>query len=152
MLTNSGKRWLMVNILLKIHSSTVTTWTVHPSPIPFSFFPFFFTCFYFFHLTSQTFSFSLDSLSFLDIIVMSGGEDIHPKHVEDRIKSEIPFLGNVMVVGDGREYLTCLMTFKVHFHTLCNITFCVYIVETNPPPPVPHYTHTCMHMLSLSVR
>ena len=32
------------------------------------------------------------------------------------IKIEIPFLSNVVVVGDKRKFLTCLMTLKVHVH------------------------------------
>jgi len=50
------------------------------------------------------------------MITTSGGEKIHPVPIEKRIKSEIPFLSNVMVVGDKREYLTCLMTLKVYLY------------------------------------
>ena len=56
----------------------------------------------------------LHSLS--DMITTSGGKKIHPVTIEESIKSEIPFLSNVMVVGDKREYLTCLMTLKVYLY------------------------------------
>ena len=52
-------------------------------------------------------------LSLSELIIMSDGENIPPVPIEDRIKNEIPFLSNVMVVGDQREFLTCLMTLKV---------------------------------------
>ena len=45
---------------------------------------------------------------------MSDGENIPPVPIENRIKNEIPFLSNVIVVGDQREFLTCLMTLKVY--------------------------------------
>ena len=48
-----------------------------------------------------------------ELIVISGGENIAPVPIEDRIKKEVPFLSNVMVVGDHHNYLTCLMTMKV---------------------------------------
>ncbi|XP_065885757.1 long-chain-fatty-acid--CoA ligase ACSBG2-like [Dysidea avara] len=37
---------------------------------------------------------------------------INPNPIEDRIKTEIPFLSNVVVIGDNREFLTCLLTLK----------------------------------------
>ena len=52
----------------------------------------------------------------LDLITLSLGEKINPLTIEDRIKSEMPFLNHVMVVGDQREFLTCLLTLEVHFH------------------------------------
>ena len=48
-----------------------------------------------------------------ELIITSGGENIPPIIIEDAILKEIPFLSNVMVVGDKRKFLSCLMTLKV---------------------------------------
>ena len=48
-----------------------------------------------------------------ELIITSGGENIAPVPIEDLIKKEVPFLSNVMVIGDHRKYLTCLLTLKV---------------------------------------
>ena len=48
-----------------------------------------------------------------DIIITSGGENIAPVPIESRIKSEVPFLSHVMVIGDHRKFLTCLVTLLV---------------------------------------
>ena len=53
------------------------------------------------------------TLLLLELIITSGGENIAPVPIENNIKQEIPFLSNVMVVGDHRNYLTCLLTLKV---------------------------------------
>lgn len=47
-----------------------------------------------------------------ELIITSGGENIPPIIIEDAILKEIPFLSNVMVVGDKRKFLSCLMTLK----------------------------------------
>lgn len=49
-----------------------------------------------------------------EIIITAGGENIAPVNIEDEIKRALPHLvSNVMVVGDQRKYLTCLITLKV---------------------------------------
>lgn len=49
---------------------------------------------------------------FKELIITAGGENVAPVLLEDNILRELPFLSNVMVVGDKRPYLTCLMTLK----------------------------------------
>ena len=49
----------------------------------------------------------------IELIITAGGEEVHPVYIEDCIKSEVPFLSNVMLIGDKREYLICLITLKV---------------------------------------
>ena len=72
---------------------------------------------------------------------MSDGENIPPVPIENRIKNEIPFLSNVMVVGDERSFLTCLMTLKVHFHTCsyptCSYSGAIFAGPVNPVSTVP---------------
>jgi len=49
-----------------------------------------------------------------EIIIPAGGENVAPVNIEEEIKSELQeVVSNVMVVGDGRKYLTCLITLKV---------------------------------------
>ena len=36
-----------------------------------------------------------------------------PVPIEDWIKKEVPFLSNVMLIGDKRKYVTCLVTIQV---------------------------------------
>ena len=50
---------------------------------------------------------------YLDLIEMAGGEKIVPIEIEERVKSELEFLSNVVLIGHQREYLTCLLTLKV---------------------------------------
>merc|ERR1719206_1656016 len=49
-----------------------------------------------------------------EIIITGGGENVAPTNIEDQIKKELSELvSNVMVVGDGEKYLTCILTLKV---------------------------------------
>ena len=63
-------------------------------------------------LTLSPFLFPLQEL-----IITSGGENIPPVLIENAIKKELPFISNVMVIGDKRKFLTCLMTLKVRMVT-----------------------------------
>ncbi len=49
----------------------------------------------------------------VELIITSGGENIPPVLIENCIKSEVPFISNVFVIGDKRKYLTCLVTLAV---------------------------------------
>ena len=53
---------------------------------------------------------------FLELLITSGGENIAPVPIENAIKSELPFLSNVFVVGDKRKYLTCLVTMQTEIN------------------------------------
>ena len=48
-----------------------------------------------------------------ETVILSGGEVVSPFSIESSILGEIPFLRRVMVVGDKRPHLICLMTLKV---------------------------------------
>lgn len=47
-----------------------------------------------------------------DIIITSGGENISPKLIEDRIKKYIPEINHVIIIGNKKKYLTCLLFTK----------------------------------------
>ena len=49
-----------------------------------------------------------------EIIIPAGGENIAPTNIEDEIRIALAdVVSNVMVTGDGKQYLTCLLTLKV---------------------------------------
>ncbi len=47
-----------------------------------------------------------------ELIKTSGGENIPPVRIEGRILAELPILSQAIVVGDKRNFLTCLVTLK----------------------------------------
>ncbi|XP_065908687.1 long-chain-fatty-acid--CoA ligase ACSBG2-like isoform X2 [Dysidea avara] len=48
-----------------------------------------------------------------ELVLLNNTEKISPDYVEGHIKNEIPFLSNVVLIGEGRKYLTCLLTQKI---------------------------------------
>ncbi|MBN1882118.1 MAG: long-chain fatty acid--CoA ligase [Deltaproteobacteria bacterium] len=44
-----------------------------------------------------------------DLIITSGGKNISPQNIENRLK-QIPLIANAIVIGDGRNYLTAILT------------------------------------------
>ena len=52
------------------------------------------------------------SLHCTELLITSGGENIAPVPIENAIKTELPFLSNVFLVGDKKKYLTCLVTLQ----------------------------------------
>ena len=47
-----------------------------------------------------------------DIIITSGGKNISPSEIENTLKAS-PFIKEAMVVGDGRKYLTALISIEL---------------------------------------
>lgn len=43
----------------------------------------------------------------------AGGENVAPRYIEDRIREECPIVSHAIVVGDGKKYLTALLTLRV---------------------------------------
>ena len=66
----------------------------------------------------------------IELIITSDGHNIPPMYIEESIKSKVPFLSNVMVVGDNRKYLTCLLTLKVRnvYHSHWIVILFLYLV------------------------
>ena len=49
-----------------------------------------------------------------EIIIPSGGENVAPTNIEEEIKFSLgDLISHVMVCGDGKPFLTALITFKV---------------------------------------
>jgi len=48
-----------------------------------------------------------------ELIITAGGENIAPVPIEERIKAELPFVSNTMVIGDKKKFLSVLLTPKV---------------------------------------
>ena len=48
-----------------------------------------------------------------ELIITAGGENVPPVAIEDAVRRELPCVANVMVVGDRRKFLSCLLTLKV---------------------------------------
>ena len=48
-----------------------------------------------------------------ELIITAGGENIAPVPIEDAFKSFCPCASNIMLVGEGRRFLSALITFKV---------------------------------------
>ena len=57
-------------------------------------------------------------LFLVELIITAGGENMAPVPIEDRIKQELPFLSNVMLIGDKRKFISCLVTLKVVMSTV----------------------------------
>ncbi|KAK8797386.1 hypothetical protein WA158_004594 [Blastocystis sp. Blastoise] len=51
-----------------------------------------------------------------ELIVTAGGENIPPVYIEDIILSLCPYLSTVVVVGDKRKYLSCVLSLKTEMN------------------------------------
>jgi len=47
-----------------------------------------------------------------EILITAGGENVPPVIIEDMVKKELPCLSNVVLIGDRRKFLSCLVTLK----------------------------------------
>jgi long-chain-fatty-acid--CoA ligase ACSBG len=48
-----------------------------------------------------------------DIIITSGGENISPTPIENKLKEEIPIISEAILVGDNKKYITVLLAPKL---------------------------------------
>ena len=51
--------------------------------------------------------------SIVELIITADGENVAPVPIEDCIKEQLRIVSNVMVIGDQKKYLSCLLTLKV---------------------------------------
>lgn len=49
-----------------------------------------------------------------DMIITAGGENIMPTPIENKIRKELPFIENVVIIGNGKKFLSCLITVNRH--------------------------------------
>eukprot|EP00903_Cladosiphon_okamuranus_P010212 g9671.t1 len=47
-----------------------------------------------------------------ELIITAGGENVPPVLIENEFKTELPCIGNCMVIGDKRKYLTILIALR----------------------------------------
>jgi long-chain-fatty-acid--CoA ligase ACSBG len=47
-----------------------------------------------------------------ELIITAGGENIPPILIENEIRAALPFVSSVMLVGDMRRFLTCLVALR----------------------------------------
>ena len=52
-----------------------------------------------------------------ELIITGGGENVAPVLIEDSFKNICPIVSNMIVVGDGRKFLTAMLTLKVEMDT-----------------------------------
>lgn len=48
-----------------------------------------------------------------ELLVTAGGENVAPVPIEAAVKEELPFISNVMCIGDQMKYISAILTFKV---------------------------------------
>ena len=48
-----------------------------------------------------------------ELLVTAGGENVAPVIIEMNVKEELPFVSNVMALGDHRKYVAAMISFKV---------------------------------------
>lgn len=51
-----------------------------------------------------------------ELIITAGGENVAPVLIENEIHQQLPIFSHVVVVGDKRKYLACLLCFKMKSH------------------------------------
>jgi len=47
-----------------------------------------------------------------ELLITAAGKNIAPVAIEDAVKAELPLIGNCVVIGDRRKFLSALLTFR----------------------------------------
>ena len=48
-----------------------------------------------------------------ELLVTAGGENVAPVPIEDAVKARLPCASQVVVVGDRKKFLSCLITMQL---------------------------------------
>jgi len=48
-----------------------------------------------------------------ELLITAGGENVAPILIEDAVREQLPCVSNCMLIGDGRKFLSMLITLKV---------------------------------------
>ena len=48
-----------------------------------------------------------------ELLITSGGENVEPESIEQEIKSICPLVSHAVLVGDGRKFVSLMLTLKV---------------------------------------
>ena len=68
-----------------------------------------------------------------EIIIPAGGENVAPTNIEEEIKRSLgDVISHVMVCGEGRPFLSALITFKARL----TCPFLLYQIHLHPPPTI----------------
>lgn len=58
----------------------------------------------------------------LDLLITESGDKVAPKQIEDAVMSKLPCVSHCILVGEGRRYVSLLLTLKVNndrFNAMC---------------------------------
>ena len=61
-----------------------------------------------------------------ELIITAAGENIPPLIIEQNIKSKLPWLGNVVVIGEQKKHLTCLIVLNAADDNLSKETLAAF--------------------------
>lgn len=60
-----------------------------------------------------------------EILITAGGENVAPVPIEERVKKELPLVGEAVVLGDKLKFLSVLLTVKVLINTHSSIIYLI---------------------------
>jgi long-chain-fatty-acid--CoA ligase ACSBG len=56
-----------------------------------------------------------------ELIITAGGENIAPVNIEDSLKDICPIISNVMAIGDDKNFISALISFKVDIDVVTGV-------------------------------
>ena len=86
------------------------------------------------------------------MIFMTDSHKVVPGPIEERIKREVPFLSNAMIIGDKLDYLTCLLTLKVLAVTILKHARLGHELLISVHRTTCMYAERCVHAVRIKTR